>query len=396
VVEADHPLARAFASFSEAAGSLERTYRRLRAQVAHLSQELEVTNRNLANSLEENRRIRERLRRIVDSLPCGVLLWEEGERVSMLNPEAARLLGNCERAMPAALHAALQSARESGREQELLLPSDSATPATTSSWVAIRHAWLEREQSSSVFIVRDISEIKTIESERESLRRRQALVEMSGLLAHEIRNPLGSLELFAGLLAEADLPEENRRWVEHVQAGLRTLSATVNNVLHLHNSPEVECAEMDFGELLDWAYDFILPLAKQAGVQLQVFNGLRGIRFGADRHRLEQVLLNLALNAFRFTPAGGWVGICGEAGPEQVEISILDTGAGIAAADLPRIFESGFSTRPGSSGLGLAVCKKIIEQHEGRILAESREGEGTTFRLQLPRNRVMHEATAAS
>jgi PAS domain-containing protein len=77
----EHPLARAFASFTEAAGSLERTYGQLQGQVSHLRQELEGTNRDLATSLEENHRIRERLRRILEGLPCGVLVMEAGSRI---------------------------------------------------------------------------------------------------------------------------------------------------------------------------------------------------------------------------------------------------------------------------------------------------------------------------
>jgi len=254
-----------------------------------------------------------------------------------------------------------------------------------------------------VFILRDVSEAKKLERDREHLRRQQALVEMSALLAHEIRNPLGSLELFAGLLAEGNLEGESRSWIEHVQAGLRTLSATVNNVLHLHNTPQPELAPTDAGELLDWAYNFLLPLAKQARVEMQVINGLQGVTVNADRHRLEQVLLNLALNALRFMPGGGWLSIRGierasvedrqgepggvEAG--GIEISVRDTGPGIAPEDLPRIFEAGFSTRPGSSGLGLAVCRRILEQHGGSISAESRPGHGATFCLRLPHNHGM-------
>jgi two-component system sensor histidine kinase FlrB len=390
----EHPLARAFASFTEAAGSLERTYGQLQGQVSHLRQELEVTNRDLATSLEENHRIRKRLRRIVEGLPCGVLVIEAGARISTLNPEAARLLGgNFESVdgLPSALRAALDRARQTGEEPELAISaSNQANPV----WLAIRHAWLEQSPApaTSVFILRDVSEAKKLESERESLRRQQALVEMSALLAHEIRNPLGSLELFAGLLAEANLEGESHRWIEHVQAGLRTLSATVNNVLHLHNTPQPELAPTDAGQLLDWAYNFLLPLAKQARVEMQVINGLHGIAVHADRHRLEQVLLNLALNAFRFMPGGGWLSIrgvdCVADGAEDggVEITLRDTGPGIVPDDLPRIFEAGFSTRPGSSGLGLAVCRRILEQHGGSISAESRPGHGATFRLRLKKN----------
>jgi len=420
--DAEHPLARAFASFTEAAGSLERTYGQLQGQVAHLRQELEGTNRDLATSLEENHRIRERLRRILEGLPCGVLVIEAGARISTLNPEAARLLGGSFEsadALPAALSAALDLARQTGEEPELPLalpisgldqssatqssptqssPEQAAPNQAKPAWVAIRHAWLEQSEArtTSVFILRDVSEAKKLEHDREHLRRQQALVEMSALLAHEIRNPLGSLELFAGLLAEANLEAESHSWIEHVQAGLRTLSATVNNVLHLHNTPQPELAPTDAGQLLDWAYNFLLPLAKQARVEMQIVNGLSGVIIHADRHRLEQVLLNLALNAFRFMPGGGWLSIrgvdCAPAGSEEsdegVEIVVRDTGPGIAPDDVPRIFEAGFSTRDGSSGLGLAVCHRILEQHRGSIAVESRPGCGATFRLRLPRNRT--------
>jgi signal transduction histidine kinase len=391
----------------------------------------------LATSLEENHRIRERLRRILEALPCGVLVLEGGSRISTLNPEAARLLGGSFQAaesLPSSLRSALDQARESGEEFELAIASQSnvssslslssasglslPTPSGTlrcenesdssqisspssaakSIWVALRHAWLEQngEHATSVFILRDVSDAKKLEQDREQLRRQQALVEMSALLAHEIRNPLGSLELFAGLLAEANLEGESRRWIEHVQAGLRTLSATVNNVLHLHNTPHPDLAPTDAGQLLDWAYDFLLPLAKQARVEMQIINGLNGVTIHADRHRLEQVLLNLALNAFRFMPGGGWLSMRGVECPQDrgvVEIVIRDTGPGIALEDLPHIFDAGFSTRAGSSGLGLAVCRRILEQHSGSIVAESRPGYGAAFRLRLPRNAAADQAT---
>jgi signal transduction histidine kinase len=227
----------------------------------------------------------------------------------------------------------------------------------------------------------------------ENIQRQEALFEMSALLAHEIRDPLGSLELFAGLLAESHLEAESRRWIEHVQAGLRTLSATVNNVLRLHNTPQPNLAAIDAGQLLDWAYEFLLPIAKQARVELQVINGLTGVMIKADRERLEQVLLNLALNAFRVMPGGGWLSLRGatRVGPagvqgSGVEIMVRDTGPGILGGDLSRIFEPGFTTRAGSSGLGLSVCRRILEQHGGTIAVESRPGYGATFRVRLPRD----------
>ena len=223
-----------------------------------------------------------------------------------------------------------------------------------------------------------------MEQEREHLRRQQALVEMSALLAHEIRNPLGSLELFAGLLAESGLEGESRRWVEHMQAGLRSLSSTVNNVLDLHNEPPVERASMDAGELLCWAYDFLLPLAHQARVELQIVNGLCGVPVAADRHLLEQVLLNLALNAFRFMPGGGWLTIRGKGGARKA----LKSRCGIRARAFRRK-TCRVSSRRDSHSAG------IVRAWAGSVPAdagsawrvdpvESQIGHGAAFRLRLP------------
>ncbi len=225
-----------------------------------------------------------------------------------------------------------------------------------------------------------------LEEAREKLRREQALAEMSAMLAHEIRNPLGSLELFAGLLAEANLEGEPRKWTEHLQAGLRTLAATVNNVLHFHSVPEAEPTPVDLGELLNWTRDFFTPLARQSRIALSVQNRVGGVMLAADRHRLEQVLLNLVLNAVRAMPGGGWIELGGRKGQDgrTAVLTVTDTGPGISAEHLPHIFEPGFSTRAASLGLGLAVCRKIVEQHGGTIRAESRPGCGARFMLAFP------------
>jgi two-component system, sensor histidine kinase FlrB len=225
-----------------------------------------------------------------------------------------------------------------------------------------------------------------LEETQGKLRREQALAEVSTVLAHEIRNPLGSLELFAGLLAESKLEGECRKWVEHVQAGLRVLAATVNNVLHFHSLPEAQRAPVDLGQLIEWARDFFLPLARQSGVALSLQNRVNGVFFPADRHRLEQLLLNLVLNAMRAMPGGGWVEIGGRKAQNGavVILTVADTGPGISPEHLPHLFEPGFTTRSGSPGLGLAVCRKIVEQHGGTIAAASRTGSGARFTVTFP------------
>jgi two-component system sensor histidine kinase FlrB len=371
-------LADAFSSFIAAAGSLERCYTQLEGEVARLRSELEESNRDRDRSLEENRRVRQYLKLILENLPCGVLVVDGDGRVAVANPETERLVGiAAQEELPGWMNALLPRLTSAPAELEFL--------AAQSTAIAIRPAHFENsEGQASIFILEDVSEAKRLQQEREIFRRRQALGQMSTLLAHEIRNPLGSLELFAGLLASSDLTDDCRNWVEHLQAGLRTLTATVNNVLHFHSVTPCERAPLSLADLLDSVAGFLRPLAQQSRVRLEVRHRLDGVMVSADRHRLEQVLLNLALNAFRFMPGGGLVRIAGGRRDRRAWVEVADTGPGIAPDTLASIFEPGFSTRPGSPGLGLAVCRTIVEQHGGTIDVCSQPGRGARFIFEIP------------
>lgn len=380
-------LLRAFRSFSEAAGSLERSYAQLRTEVQTLRLELEDRNRKLAESLEENCAMRAHLDCILEGLPCGVLVVSPDGRISRMNPEAFRLLEEQQNldepdkivALSPAVASLLTSARMQGSEQEARISGRGAVR-----WVAARYAPLADQ--AAVYILRDISERKRLEETESRTRRDQALAEMCAMLAHEIRNPLASLELFAGLLAESPQKDCCRQWIGHVQSGLRTLSATVNNVLRFHSQPEPEMTGVDLGELLRWTRDFLAPLAFQSDITLSLQESPVGICFAADRHGLEQVLLNLVLNSIRAMPSGGWIELAGRkvSSGAAVEVMVTDNGPGIGAEDLASVFEPGFTTRRGHSGLGLAVCHKIVEQHGGAIAVESSPERGTRFRVTVP------------
>jgi two-component system sensor histidine kinase FlrB len=225
-----------------------------------------------------------------------------------------------------------------------------------------------------------------LEETQEILRRKQALAEMSAMLAHEIRNPLGSMELLTALLAESPLDARGREWTEQLRAGVRMLAAIVNNVLEFYGPSRPELLPTDLGELFTASERFLRPVARQSKVQTILEHELNGVFIAADRHRLQQVLFNLALNAFRAMPQGGTLRMRGYALPGQ-KLAVLefeDNGCGIPARHLDQIFLSGFTTRPGSPGIGLAVCKELVEQHQGSISVVSTPEMGTTFTLRFP------------
>lgn len=202
------------------------------------------------------------------------------------------------------------------------------------------------------------------------------------------RNPLGSLELLTGLLAgDAGLSEDSKQYIQHLQAGVRSLSAVVNNVLRFHSEGTSNLKPTKLAEALRSAVNFVQPLARQSGVNFSSQLTLGEIEIAADAGELQQVILNLVCNALRHTPAGGSIKItAAEAGktPRVAVVEVTDTGKGIRPEDLPRIFEPGFTTSRQSPGLGLTVCQRIVEQHHGNISAISEPGKGATFRMEFP------------
>jgi len=401
-------LVKAFRSFADAAGALQSSYSQLQAEVARLRQMLERANQDLNQSLEENKRIRLYLSRTLECLPCGVLVVDENHELKLANTAAHGLLGTCPspqqtlRSISSEVIGKLEAVSDlscAGAEREW--PVDKVDGQR---FLAVSSAALsgnENTDGDRIFILRDITESKRLEKEREVARRTQDLAQMAMLLAHEIRNPLGSLELFAGLLKEAteDRPVL-QEWVEQLQAGLRTLSATVNNVLQFHSEPRSELTPVNIVSLLREAVEFLRPLAWQRGMRLELRASEPEVLLRADASRLQQVFFNLALNAFRAMSSGGILRVSVQCSPRAAELPIevrfRDEGIGIPAQHLARIFEAGFTTNPGSPGLGLALTKKVMEQHQGTIHVESVPAKGTTFVLSFPRSGAGDESGAGS
>lgn len=395
-VAAQENLARAFLTFTQAAGSLEKSYTQLEGEVARLHSELQQTNSELEKSLEENARVRCHLTRVLENLPCGVLVVDRQGMTQIINPEARRLLqvgsrwkANADSPVPPSFEKLIEKtpAKAFFSEQESSIAGTSGNRT-----IGILRANISEEgdpEGDTIWIVRDITEQKRIAREREAARRSGALAEIATLLAHEIRNPLGSMELFTGLLADATahLPE-TRQWVAHLQAGLRALSATVNNVLQFHGTDTTQLLPTELDRLVDETMDFLLPLARQRGQQIQIENNIGRISTHADSNRLKQVFLNLSLNAFRAMPPGGKLQVNLRWAPQYpgglAQIDFKDEGRGVAPELLERIYDPGFTTTPGSPGLGLSVCKKVVEQHGGEIRVQSKPHCGTTFSLLLP------------
>ena len=213
---------------------------------------------------------------------------------------------------------------------------------------------------------------------------------LAGGLAHEIKNPLSTINVNLRLLAE-DLArhgdEEHQRWLRRLQ-GVQEESARLKTILDdflkYAGKYELSMRSVDLRRLVSELVDFFTPQAADAHVLLRSAPADQPVVCRVDEKLMKQALLNLMINAVQAMDAGGelLVKVAAQRGRGVVEV--IDTGPGMAPDEVGRIFEVYYSTKKGGTGLGLPTTRRIIQEHGGGIRAESEPGKGTRFVIVLP------------
>jgi PAS domain S-box-containing protein len=224
----------------------------------------------------------------------------------------------------------------------------------------------------------------------------QAKSQFLANMSHELRTPLTAvIGLSDLLLLERDpLVPRQREYLEGVASSGRHLLALVNDVLDLAKieagKTELKLESVPINDAIEDSLTTISPLASTRGVLLEPATIVAVPNVRADRVRLRQILYNLISNAVKFTDRGGRVRVRARRDEDRVSIAVMDTGIGIAPRDLSRLYRSfeqlelPSGDRPGGTGLGLALTKRLVEMHGGTIDVESQLGVGTTFTVRIP------------
>jgi signal transduction histidine kinase len=215
-------------------------------------------------------------------------------------------------------------------------------------------------------------------------------------MSHELRTPLNAIIGFSEVLTErmfGELNEKQDEYLKDIYASGTHLLSLINDILDLSKIEagrmELELTDFDLPTAIDNALTLVRERAGRRGITVHkaVDNRLGPIR--ADERKLRQVILNLLSNAIKFTPEGGRIEVTATPGAGAVEVSVIDTGVGIAPEDQEAVFEEfrqvgGADKKAEGTGLGLALCRKFVELHGGRIWVRSQVGAGSTFTFMLP------------
>jgi len=353
---------------------------------------------------EENRRNlydlkleKSRLKTIINCMANGVLVTNRNLEIVLHNPALMQMMeikGDLDSPVPVDKFVEDRDFIESLRE---ILHSRLSTPQTVSREIsrgpkvirAISAPALgpDNEVVGTVTVLEDITAFKQLD---------QMKSDFLNMVAHELRSPLVSIRQQNTVLLEGLAGPIGEKQHEFLGKGVKKIDSLLELINDLLNIARIEAGKaiqhqvpIDIGEVIKETLSFLEPVAKEKGIVLTYEEGeLRPIL--ADSKRMEEVFTNLITNAINYSPDGGRVVISAKALGEYVEIKVSDTGIGIAAEELPKIFDKFYRVKDPKTrqvmgtGLGLSIVKGILDAHRGTIEVESELGKGTTFKILLP------------
>ena len=373
-------LTEAFNLFTHTTASLEESYHRLEARVQSLDRELQEKNQELELATEY-------LNSILDSMSDGVIAVGTDATITTFNHAAADMLGFSRyevigrpyaevfgHELPSAPGRLVTELRS--RDGKVVPVNEKCSPISDRAGSRI----------GTLYVFQDLREIEALRKEVRHKDRLAAIGQMAATVAHEIRNPLGGIRGFAALL-ERDIDEDDprHRLVQKILAGTTSLDGVVSELLEYTRPVELTLRPENCRDLVEAAIGYL----EVGGGRVDVRNEVdASVCVKADSHKIRQALLNILLNAVQSIDGQGRVTVRSEADEETVTITVVDTGCGIEAEDLDKVFSPFYTTKEKGTGLGLALAAKTIEGHGGSLETTSTPGEGSSFHMRLYRTEL--------
>lgn len=335
------------------------------------------------------------------SCTCGVLSIDAGGAITFVSPEAEKMLHlpNADKSsltakLPPTLQALVTETQTTGltiTDRKIVLdPDRQRAPAIS---VTVMPATAREKSGKLVVLLKDFSYTRKLEENLRRLDRLASAGTLSAGMAHEIRNALVAIKTFVDLLLEKNKDDDLAEIVSHE---MQRMVSLVSQILKFAVPAQPVFSRISVHKILERslllaqhrAEGRLITFDRKFDVEKDVIEG--------DNHQLEQAFVNLLLNAVEAISGSGSLSVTTDAATDDenhgregesrrwLRIRVSDTGAGITQENMRRLFEPFFTTKQNGTGLGLAVTRRIIEEHNGTIGVESQPGKGTTFTVLLP------------
>ncbi len=342
----------------------------------------------------------ETLNAVLDSLGTGVIVCDAFHIVVMSNKSAARILPmEFREAQDRPVWSCVRDQEISRFVEETIEAEDTVLSRefaihelSVTRYVSVGIMPLVQKKAvrGTIISVEDITEKKNEEMKSRRLESLASLTNLAATVAHEIKNPLGSISIYVQLLrkavdsCEARSDSKFSEYLDIVDEEIERLNRIVVDFLFAVRPLKFELAPMDIGDLIRSISTFFGEELSRANVSvvLDVAEGLPRIR--GDERFLRQMLVNLVKNAMSAMPDGGTLSLGARQRDDSIVVAVEDSGVGIPQDVLSRVFEPYFTTKADGTGLGLTMAYKVVKEHGGDIRVQSEPGRGTTFTITLP------------
>ncbi|MHB8111162.1 MAG: sensor histidine kinase [Syntrophorhabdaceae bacterium] len=355
-------LENAFSEFSKASDSIINYYGMLESQIKTLKEELEEKNAALERASEY-------LYTILDSLPVGVVVIDD-RSVLFANKNAADLI-------PEGIIGRLSATSDKTGEIKCGLG---------------RYRWKTEAlgngfEGKHVVAIEDVTEIERMKEHSERDERLMAMGEMAARISHEIRNPLGSMELFLSMLVAGKLRVKDRKYVEYVLFGVKTIDRIINNILSYTRPKELALKEAQLKSIVGDTLEFMSISTSVRNIDLEFRPASAGnALFDPDMMKL--VVMNLISNAMDAVGENGRIKVDIRENERFGVLVVSDSGPGMTEDVRRSIFNPFFTTKDKGVGLGLFIVYNIVKAHGGIIEVDSEEGVGSSFLIYIPKGRL--------
>lgn len=353
----------AFSEFTKASESLITYYNSLETQIRELKKQVQEKNNQLETA-------RQYLHTILDSLPVGVVVIEKGPEALFLNKRAKRLNAS-------GFISGLYKGSETFGELK------NGTGCFRWRREALNGGFTGKE----VIVFEDVTQMEKMKERLERDERLRAMGEMAARIAHEIKNPLGSMELFLSMLQESKLRRKDRKYVDYVLFGVKAVDRVINNILSYTRPKTLILKEEQLANLVRETIEFMRVSIKSRNISIRLDSCLdEPCVFDPDLMKL--VLMNLISNAMDAVQEEGQIALGIKREKNHVVVSISDNGIGMTDEVRKSLFNPFFTTKEKGVGLGLFIVYNIVKAHGGYIEVESQPNMGSTFLIYLPEKRT--------